>query len=55
MDNYETYLRHYANKHGITIEEAETHATVKNVKEYYEQKDQVPIKLAGWSEREDSR
>ena len=50
MDNYAQYLKNYANKHGITIEEAETHATVKEVKKYYEEKDNLPPRLAGWGE-----
>lgn len=51
MDNYAQYLRHYAHQHGITIEEAESHSIVKEVKKYYEEKEDVlPPKLAGWKE-----
>lgn len=51
MSDYEEYVRKMADKHGITIEEAERLQIVKNVKEYYEE-DQMDIKRAGWSQEE---
>ena len=35
MDDYEEYLERYCFKHGISKEEAETHLTVKEVKQMY--------------------
>lgn len=36
--DYEHYLERYARDHKLTKDEAEQHAMVKLVKEYYEQK-----------------
>ena len=37
MDNYDDYIKRYAEQHGITIEEAETHALVQEVKKFYKE------------------
>lgn len=36
---YEQYVERYARSVGITVEEAETHAIVQSVKEYYEEEE----------------
>lgn len=36
---YERYVRKYCEQHNITKAEAEQHAMVKNVKEYYEEQE----------------
>lgn len=49
MDNFEEYVQKYAEKHGISVEEAKTHAIVKNVKKSYGEDEKKP-QLAGWKE-----
>lgn len=44
MDDYLEYLKKYAEKHGISEEEAEKHKTVQNAKKYYEEKDSITVK-----------
>ena len=39
MKEFEEYLRKYAQKHSISIEEAKQHAIVQNVKDCYENKE----------------
>ena len=34
--NYEKYAEKYAVKHNISVEEAKTHAMVRNAKDFYE-------------------
>lgn len=49
MGNYDDYVKRYAEEHEISIEEAETHALIKEVKKFYEQGDS-PRKMAGWNQ-----
>ena len=49
MDDFEEYVQKYAEKHGISVEEAKTHAIVKNVKKSYDEDEKKP-QLAGWKE-----
>lgn len=48
-EKYERYLERYCKTREITKEEAETHAIVKEVKEYY-QNDDNETKVVGWKE-----
>lgn len=47
--DYETYVKKYSQQHGITKQEAEKHALVKEVKKQCEQKDNS-VKVVGWKE-----
>ena len=47
MSDYEEYLKKYARDHNITIEEAETHALVKEAKTYYEESDNYATTIQG--------
>ena len=38
--NYEKYAERYAIKHNISVEEAKTHAMVRNAKNFYEKGDE---------------
>lgn len=49
MNEFEEYVQKYAEKHGISVEEAKRHAIVKNVEKSYS-KGETETKLAGWKE-----
>ena len=50
MGAYEEYVKRYAEGRGITIEEAEQHRIVKDVKESYECESDETVEMCGWSE-----
>lgn len=49
MNDFEEYVQKYAEKHGISVEEAKTHAIVKDVEKSYN-KGETETRLAGWKE-----
>lgn len=51
--SYTDYVNRYAADRNITIEEAEQHQIVKEVKEYYENKSTETTKMCGWQYKEE--
>lgn len=43
MNDFEEFVKKYCKKHEITPEEAKTHALVKEVQAYYEERDRGVI------------
>lgn len=51
MTDYEKYLERYCKSRGISKEEADEHAVVKEVKKQYESNDSS-VKAVGWKEND---
>lgn len=46
MNEFEEYIKRYAESRGISVEEAKTHMIVKEAKTYYESKEKSEIQIS---------